>query len=86
MIKKSKLFTFIFLSRRAVFVEFLLTHRSLKSWVLISILSSIQIEYAIYIIILRPFVEIQYNIIENINEIYLTLLLESLIHLNAKQC
>ena len=84
MEKKYKVYVSVLLIRRALFVTLLITLVSVQPWLLISILSFIQLWYFIYIMILRPFIEIKWNIIEIINELYFFILLTSLIFVNKE--
>ena len=84
MVKKSKLYVSILLMRRAIFVILLITLQSIQSWILVTILGVLQIWYLICIIIVRPFEEKNSNIIEIVNEIFTTVLLNSLIFLNSE--
>ena len=84
MEKKSKLYVSILLMRRAIFVILLITLQSIQSWILVTMLGVLQIWYLIYIIILRPFEEKRNNIIEIVNEIFFSILLNSLIFLNSE--
>ena len=84
MVKKSKLYVSILLMRRAIFVILLITLQSIQSWILVTMLGVLQIWYLIYIIILRPFEEKRNNIIEIVNEIFFSILLNSLIFLNTE--
>ena len=83
MQKKFKLYVPVLLARRALFVTLLILLTSVESWILISILSAVQFWYMIYIIVIRPFVNIKENIIEIINEIFFFSLIISLIYLNS---
>ena len=83
--KKFKIYTFMLLLRRALFVVLLVTLVSTPSWLLIVILSIFQLIYLIFIIALRPFKLIKGNIIEIVNELYFLLLLSILIFLNEKE-
>ena len=84
MEKKSKLYVSILLIRRAIFVILLITLQSIQSWILVTTIGILQIWYLIYIIILRPFEEKRNNIIEIVNEIFFSILLNSLIFLNSE--
>ena len=84
MMKKSKLFISILLTRRTIFIIFLITFQSIQSWILVTILGVLQIWYLIYIIILRPFEVKKNNIIEIVNEVFFSILLNSLIFLNSE--
>ena len=81
---KSKLYVPVLLMRRAIFVTLLITLQSIQSWILISLLSVLEIWYLISIIILRPFEEKKNNIIEITNEIFFLVLLSSLIFINTE--
>ena len=85
MEKKSKIYVAVQLIRRAIFVTLLITLVSIKSWILISILSIIQLCYTIYVIIQRPFNFVKENVIEIVNEIYFFVLLTGLIHFNLEE-
>ena len=85
MQKKFKLYSSILLIRRFVFIILLLSLVSIKSWMLVGILSIIQFFYVIWIIVLRPFSETKGNIIEIINELFFIVLLGSLVYLNSEE-
>ena len=84
MMKRSKLYVSILLMRKVIFVMLLITLQSIQSWILVIILGILQIWYLIHIIILRPFEEKRNNIIEITNEIFFSILLNSLIFLNSE--
>ena len=65
------------------FVLFLITLASVRSWMVIGVLTILQLCYTIFIIIQRPFEETKWNIIEIVNELYFFILFGSLIHLNS---
>ena len=83
--RKARLYLPILLTRRAIFVILLMTLISIESWILISILSFIQLFYFVFIIILRPFESIKDNIIEISNEIFYCILLWFLIFWNSEE-
>ena len=85
MQKKTKLYTSILLLRRMIFVILLLSLVSVRSWIVITILSLLQLWYLITIIIIRPFIKIRNNMVEIINEIYFFILLIFLIIFNSKE-
>ena len=85
MQKKTKLYTSILLLRRMIFIILLLSLVSVRSWIVITILSLLQLWYLITIIIIRPFIKIRNNMIEIINEIYFFVLFISLINFNSKE-
>ena len=84
-IRKSRTYIPILLIRRLVYVAFLITLVSVPSRPLIGILSTIQIFYLSWIIIIRPYEETKGNIIEILNEFYFTFLLTVLIFFNTKE-
>ena len=83
--KKNKLYVSILLIRRAVFIALLFTLASIQSWLMISILSVIQLFYLTYIVLIRPFESKKDNMIEIINETFFLTLLVSLIFLNSEE-
>ena len=84
MVRKSKIYVSVLLIRRAIFAILLITLQFIQSWILVTMLGVLQIWYLIYIIILRPFEEKWNNIIEIVNEIFFSILLNSLIFLNTE--
>ena len=85
MQKISKFYVAILLIRRIIFIALLITLVFLQPWIVISILSLLQLWYLILLIIVRPFESKKNNIIELCNEIYFILLLSSLIHFNSEK-
>ena len=85
MQKKTKLYTSILLLRRMIFIILLLSLVSVRSWIVICILSLLQLGYLTSIIIIRPFIKIRNNMVEIINEIYFFVLLIFLIFFNSKE-
>ena len=75
----------VMMIRRASFVALLITIASVRSWILISILSVMQLWYMTYIIILRPYENVKNNIIETLNEIFFSILLIWLIFINSEK-
>ena len=84
MWKKNKIYIIVLQLRRVLFIAMMITLTFISSKILIGMLSSIQLIYLIYIVILRPFKEIKWNIIEIINELYFLFFLSWLILLNSK--
>ena len=82
--KKHRFYSTILFLRRALFVFLLITLTSVHSRVLITILSAIQVVYAIYLIWLRPYADVKGNLIEILNEIYFGILLVALTLLNTE--
>ena len=85
MQKKCKLYLPALLWRRITFVTLIVTLGIVKSWILIWILSIIQLCYIIFLFTTRPFIETKANIIEIINEIYFSLYLSGLVYLNSEE-
>ena len=85
MQKISKFYVTILLIRRVVFIALLITLVFLQPWIVISILSLLQLWYLILLIAVRPFESKKNNIIEICNEIYFILLLSSLIYFNSEK-
>ena len=82
MDKIRKLYVWVMLLRRAIFVILLISLMSIPSRILIWILVAIQVMYTAFVFIVRPFIERKNNIIECINETYFSILLIALIFLN----
>ena len=82
--KKHRFSVAILLIRRSFFVIFLFACYSVSSKVVIGVLSLFQLSYLVYIIIIRPFVEIKANIIEIVNESIFLFLLSALFFLNTE--
>ena len=85
MQKISKFYIAILFIRRIIFIALLITLVFLQPWILISILSLLQLCYLILLIAVRPFVSKKNNIIELCNEIFFIFLLSSLTHFNSKE-
>ena len=85
MKKKSKFYVSALLIRRALFVILLISLVSIKSWILVSLLSFMQLFYLILVVTLRPYERRKDNIIEISNEILFLALLSSLIFLNSEE-
>ena len=82
--RKFKLYSWVFMIKKAIFVSFLITLSIVSSRILIGILSTLQLGYLIYVSVLRPFKETKWNIIEILNEIYFIWLFGSLAYLNSE--
>ena len=82
--KKHRFSIAILLIRRSFFVIFLFTCYSVSSKVVIGVLSLFQLSYLVYIIIIRPFIEVKANIIEIVNESVFLFLLSALFFLNSE--
>ena len=82
--KKSKLYVAILLLRRLAYVTLLITLVSTPSRVLVSVITFIQILYAVYIVYWRPYEEVKANIIEIVNEAYFSVLLLILAFVNCE--
>ena len=85
MQKRNKFYVSVLLIRRLTFVILLITVVSIQSWVLVCILSLLQLWYMIYIMIIRPFESRKNNFNEILNEVYFFILLISLIFLNSEK-
>ena len=82
--KKFKIYVAVLVLRRTIFVVMLVIFAQKFSSVVIIALSVLQPLYSIYIMILRPFTEMKWNIIEILNEVYFTGCLCSLIYYNSE--
>ena len=82
--KRHRFSVSILLIRRLFFVTFLIVCYSVSSKVVIGVLSLSQLSYLVYIIIIRPYIEIKANIIEIVNESIFLFLLSSLFFLNTE--
>ena len=82
--KKFKLYGFILILRRTVFVILLLTWVLVDFRLIIGVLAFLQLIYLTYVCYLRPFKEFKDNLSEILNELYFQLLLSSLIYLNTE--
>ena len=82
--KRHRFSVAILLIRRSFFVIFLFACYSISSKVVIGVLSLFQLSYLVYIIIIRPYIEIKANVIEIINESIFLFLLSSLFFLNTE--
>ena len=65
----------VFLVRRALYLFLLVGLKDLSSQIVIGIITVLQLMYAIYMIILRPYKEVVLNTIEIANEVFLFLLI-----------
>ena len=82
--KRFRAYVVITMARRFVYIVFLITLASLPSKTVIGILVGLQVIYFIHVAIVRPYDEIQTNLIEIINEFAFILLLGSLIVYNTE--
>ena len=80
--RKHKFYSTMHFLRRALFVLLLITWTFAHSKALIAILSSVQFVYVIFLSWVRPYVEVKWNLIEILNEIYFSILLAVLFILN----
>ena len=76
--KKYKFFASVLIMRRTFFIVLLICLMSISSRFLVVILSFIQLAYLLYVIFMRPYIEVKGNIVEIINEIYFLFLLSHL--------
>ena len=83
--KKFKLYGFILILRRIVFVILLIAWVLVASRLIIGVLAFLQLIYLAYVCYQRPFKEFKDNLIEILNELYFQLLLSSLIYLNTER-
>ena len=72
--RKSRLYPVVSIIRKAVYNFFLLALKTVSSRIVIGIISSLQLGFVVYYIIIRPYKEIVINIIEISNEIFFLLL------------
>ena len=66
----ARLYTFIFLTRRLIFIALLITLAQKCSLVIIWVISFLQLTYFVVISLIRPFEQIKDNLIEIINEVF----------------
>ena len=85
MEKKHKMYTFILLIRLSLFVILLITLVNTQWWIVISILSVLQLWYFSWILAIRPFDSARDNLIEILNELFFLILLSSLNYLNSEE-
>ena len=81
--KKSRLFVWLLLIRRAVFAILLITIGPKSSIVVISLLVGLQLIYFVFLVAIRPYREINCNVIEITNELYFLAILASLLKYNT---
>ena len=81
--KKSWLFVWILLTRRAVFVILLITLGPKSSIIVISLLVGFQLIYFVFLVGIRPYEEVNCNVIEITNELYFLVILASLLKYNT---
>ena len=81
--KKSWLFVWLLQIRRAVFVILLITLGPMFSIIVISLLVGYQLMYFVVLVAIRPYKEVNCNIIEITNELYFLVLLASLLKYNT---
>ena len=84
MTKRSKLYLIISLIRRVIFVSVLVCLTSVSSYVILGILSGIQLIYLICTIAFRPYILVKWNVIEFTNELYYLGLIASLFFLKTE--
>ena len=82
--KKFKFYITMLLIRRFLFVSVLITLASANSRLITGILSFLQLMFATYVFILRPFISFKTNAINIINEIFFFVLLSLLIFWNVE--
>ena len=80
---KSRLFIWLLLIRRAVFVSLLITVEPVSSILVISILAGLQLIYVGLLVFIRPYELAKCNIIEITNEIYFLSYIASLLRFNT---
>ena len=85
MNKKSRLFAWLLLFRRAIFVILLLTIGLKFSITIISILDGLQLIYFVILVIIRPYEITISNIIEITNEFYFLVILSTLVKYNTAE-
>ena len=82
--KRNRLFISILITRRSLLVVLLFALSSIPSRALIGVLVAFDVPYVIYLVILRPYNETKYNIIEIMNEFIFLLLLSALLVFNTE--
>ena len=82
--KNWKIYVFVLLVRRLIYVILLISLVSISSILLLILMVAIQVAYIVYLVVLRPYEETKGNIIEILNEIYFAILLFVLIFLNTQ--
>ena len=81
----SRFYTFIFLTRRLIFIALLITLSQKSSLVITWVVSFLQLAYLIVISVIRPFEQIKDNLIEIINEVFFLYFICWLIPFNSEK-
>ena len=81
--KKSQLFAWLLQIRRAIFAILLITVEPKSSIIVISILVGLQLIYFVILVAIKPYGEINCNVIEITNELYFLAFLASLLKYNT---
>ena len=81
--KKSRLFVWLLQIRRVVFVILLIILGPKSSIIAISLLVGFQLIYFVLLVGIRPYQEVNWNIIEIMNELYFLVILASLLKYNT---
>ena len=81
--KKSRLFVWLLQIRRAVFVILLITIEHKSSIIAISLWVGLQLIYIGFLVAIRPYKEVNCNVIELTNELYFMVFLSSLLKYNT---
>ena len=82
--RKARLYSFVLLTRRYLFVTYLILGSSLSSIVLVAVMVIIQVAYFTFIVSIRPYEVVKNNAIEIINEAFFLLFLLILTYFNDK--
>ena len=83
-LKMSRLYIWMMLIRRAIFIVLLILFVSKSTILVIGILWIIQLGYLNYVIHQRPYSKVRNNLIDIINEFYFIWILSWLLHFNTK--
>lgn len=81
--KKAHLYSIVFMLRRGLFTVLLVTLSHLPNIYLVVGMSSIQVLYTVFLIVVRPFDGHQENVIEILNELFFSLLVGMLFNFNT---
>ena len=81
--KKSHMFVWLLQIRRVIYIILLITLGSRSSIIVISFLVGLQLIYFVILVAIRPFKEINSNVIEIINELYFLVFIASLLKYNT---
>jgi hypothetical protein len=82
--RSARFYSTFLLLRRTIFVIWLLFGNRFDPFIIVSVMLIFQILYVVALFLIRPFEQMQNNIVECLNEVFFTSMVVILVHVNTE--